>query len=687
LPSAVSAEERRHDPDIEIDDPQMAESEGGSVEKQAWDVVSWTSDMIFSVTATDSQKEKAEAERLFQKKLQRDLKRQNLDMKTVLDLKKLMNEDPVSVTAVQAVAKERGLVSNRVRKMLWPKLLGLNPHALAAQSITYQKASGQSHTDAGIVYEDVRRSAWIRLFCESSGVAKSSIEVQHMRQLQRLINGVVCSNVGSVHYVQGLHEVAAVLLMVLGETAAYQVLETILMHHLRDGSGSKEGVDLIMNHLRLFAFLLDKVDPEMLHILKVVLEAAEIDDQADMEFKIMFLPWILTWFSAVLIPEPTGDRFTTSAKAGPADFGAQHGFGAMFGAAPKAEGAAAAMEVEELDMFDVSYQDRLAVAARLFDLFIVSDPLMPVYVGVALLTLYKPLILQKEGSPEGRRNPSQVGRWVVHQLPAMIDSFKINELITEALRLHDKIPPHRLMADGLMLPVVSSFYTFPYVWMDQPIRIDRILAVNGKKENADRYEGSRNRKGELHGYGRYKYSNGNMYEGKFDEGQRSGLGRFIWARTSEKYEGEWKHDERHGYGVHVWHDGTKFQGQFRLNKMEGNGQYIWPDGRSYVGRFKADKQHGLGIFTGVDGEVNAAEWIDGAISRSVDSDLARNAKAEAMEAGMNARKRKIMLLELLHHRSSIEAHAKKVAAVGMKTRVMTYLGFKDAKAKTAPEPR
>lgn len=78
---------------------------------------------------------------------------------------------------------------------------------------------------------------------------------------------------------------------------------------------------------------------------------------------------------------------------------------------------------------------------------------------------------------------------------------------------------------------------------------------------------------------RYKYSNGNMYEGKFDEGQRSGLGRFIWARTSEKYEGEWKHDERHGYGVHVWHDGTKYQGQFRLNKMEGNGQYIWPDGR------------------------------------------------------------------------------------------------------------
>lgn len=80
------------------------------------------------------------------------------------------------------------------------------------------------------------------------------------------------------------------------------------------------------------------------------------------------LTWIL-FFAGT--PEPTGDRFTTSAKAGPADFGAQHGFGAMFGAAPKAEGAAAAMEVEELDMFDVSYQDRLAVAARLFDLFIV----------------------------------------------------------------------------------------------------------------------------------------------------------------------------------------------------------------------------------------------------------------------------------------------------------------------------
>jgi hypothetical protein len=51
---------------------------------------------------------------------------------------------------------------------------------------------------------------------------------------QRLINGVVCSNLDQVHYVQGLHEVAAVCLMTLGEDVAFHVLELILLHHLRD---------------------------------------------------------------------------------------------------------------------------------------------------------------------------------------------------------------------------------------------------------------------------------------------------------------------------------------------------------------------------------------------------------------------------------------------------------------------
>lgn len=82
------------------------------------------------------------------------------------------------------------------------------------------------------------------------------------------------------------------------------------------GSGSKDGVDLIVSHLRIFVLLLRQTDPEMLNMLRVILEDAEMHDEStEMEFKIMFLPWVLTWFSAVIIPEPTAELFEVSARA------------------------------------------------------------------------------------------------------------------------------------------------------------------------------------------------------------------------------------------------------------------------------------------------------------------------------------------------------------------------------------
>lgn len=116
---------------------------------------------------------------------------------------------------------------------MWPKLLGLNPYSLSAGS--FRAAAGLGHSDASIVYEDVKRSSWIRLYVDGVGeAAKGLVEQQQQGALQRLINGVVCSNLDTVHYVQGLHEVAAVCLMTLGEDMAFHVLELILLHHLHD---------------------------------------------------------------------------------------------------------------------------------------------------------------------------------------------------------------------------------------------------------------------------------------------------------------------------------------------------------------------------------------------------------------------------------------------------------------------
>jgi hypothetical protein len=202
---------------------------------------------------------------------------------------------------------------------------------------------------------------------------------------------------------------------------------------------------------------------------------------------------------------------------------------------------------------------------------------MPVYVGCTLLSHFKEAIIKRKNSVKGLANPSAVGRWVVHALPAMLNAHvlpqvteltltlppqrelshthaampiyrlprarpwvrygtldpsnaidfhgddgnnpirnpgrdphadphanMLHQVIDKAIALHRAVPPHQLMSHGLKLPVTSSFYTFPYIWMHQPLRVDRIL--RRVSASTERYEGKTNSKGQLHGWGRYAQS-------------------------------------------------------------------------------------------------------------------------------------------------------------------------------------
>ena len=65
------------------------------------------------------------------------------------------------------------------------------------------------------------------------------------------------------------------------------------------------------------------------------------------------------------------------------------------------------------------------------------------------------------------------------------------------------------------------------------------------------------------GYGKYVYSNGDVYEGEF------------------------KGDLRHGDGKYIWANGETYTGQFANGNMNGFGTYTWPTGRaSYTGYFE-----------------------------------------------------------------------------------------------------
>ena len=49
-----------------------------------------------------------------------------------------------------------------------------------------------------------------------------------------MLTAAVGGNAGGVHYYQGLHDVAAVLLFTCGEAAAYRLLAHLAACHLRD---------------------------------------------------------------------------------------------------------------------------------------------------------------------------------------------------------------------------------------------------------------------------------------------------------------------------------------------------------------------------------------------------------------------------------------------------------------------
>lgn len=55
--------------------------------------------------------------------------------------------------------------------------------------------------------------------------------------------------------------------------------------------------------------------------------------------------------------------------------------------------------------------------------------------------------------------------------------------------------------------------------------------------------------GKKHGTGIMKSTNGNIYDGQWIDGVKSGQGTYYDATTKVIYQGEWKDGKKNGYGV------------------------------------------------------------------------------------------------------------------------------------------
>lgn len=109
---------------------------------------------------------------------------------------------------------------------VWPVLLGVNHDDI--DPVEYDGLVRATHRDSSVVDVDVVRSLWAYTpdWSDEARDAKRD-------ELRRLLTATVCSN-HDVYYYQGLHDIASVLLFVLGEPLAFVCLRRMVQVHLRD---------------------------------------------------------------------------------------------------------------------------------------------------------------------------------------------------------------------------------------------------------------------------------------------------------------------------------------------------------------------------------------------------------------------------------------------------------------------
>lgn len=204
---------------------------------------------------------------------QRDRER---DQETIRQINDAL-ADGQDLQRLRKLAAVRGLVNSELRSRLWLTLAGADAAAVAHDA--YLEAAAGSHRDSGVVDCDVARSLW------SFMPGADAEERQERREaLARLLNAVVVHHGGQVHYYQGLHDVASVLLLVAGERAAFAILCRLATGPLRDAT--RPTLDPVLELLGLMGPVLEAADPELAALAR------------DLGLPPYYaLSWFITWFS------------------------------------------------------------------------------------------------------------------------------------------------------------------------------------------------------------------------------------------------------------------------------------------------------------------------------------------------------------------------------------------------------
>ncbi|KAJ3116764.1 hypothetical protein HK100_000978 [Physocladia obscura] len=130
------------------------------------------------------------------------------------------------------------------------------------------------------------------------------------------------------------------------------------------------------------------------------------------------------------------------------------------------------------------------------------------------------------------------------------------------------------------------------------------------------YEGERNESKQRHGKGKNIFVNGDVYDGQYQFGAKSGYGSYKWKKGGARYIGEYKNDLRHGEGYFIYPDGSKYRGNFVEGKRTGYGSYLYANGDLYQGEWQNDVKHGKGVYLYKNGSKKAGTFVNGVLQGS-----------------------------------------------------------------------
>jgi hypothetical protein len=295
-------------------------------------------------------------------------KRDERDQETIRLVNELLGKK--NIVSLRKLAAIRGLVSNGLRSRVWPLLLGVDQQTQsgAGDIQEYETRSQIPHADLHVVECDIERSLWHL----TVGWAEED-RLEKRAALKRILNATVAGNTGELHYYQGLHDVAAVLLFVCGEYAAYRLLSKLAKSHLRDCT--RPTLEPAVEVLSMLYPILRVADPELVQYINSLKEPA-------LEMPYFALSWHMTWFSHDVLS--------------------------------------------------------LEQCARLFDLFMSSHPLMPLYVAAVVIHKQREMILNC-GPGAGDVVYSKLKNMKI--FADIGNTFEADELAKEAAALYQKAPP------------------------------------------------------------------------------------------------------------------------------------------------------------------------------------------------------------------------------------------------------